>query len=388
MNNDFIKGVRLLLILIMIIIIIIISILFLVSKGKNKTANVNMSTNNNDSEENNTDEILKVTDNEKFFTVAGCISESIGDNYYFVPLKMNWKEGTDLDLYSVYGIVMDKNYENCQYVYYVVKLDSFNKIYSVKLLDGKYDDLDDIEIVDDKEKLEPNNKFSYLSVNDEYIIRTYMDYYKKIALSNPELFYNNYLDEDYKNKKFADINSFKEYINNNRNNIINLNATKYSIDNLSEYKQYTIEDNNNNYYIIKEKGIMDFSMLLDNYTINSEEFNEKYNSSSDKIKITTNVDKLFKMLNNKEYKDIYDNYLNSEFKNNYFSNYTDFEKFINERFFDYNYVGNITSENKGTFYLVNVNYKDGLSSAGELRNINLIMKLNDNADFEISFEME
>ena len=89
-------------------------------------------------------------DNEKFFTVAGCISESIGDNYYFVPLKMNWKEGTDLDLYSVYGIVMDKNYENCQYVYYVVKLDSFNKIYSVKLLDGKYDDLDDIEIVDDK----------------------------------------------------------------------------------------------------------------------------------------------------------------------------------------------------------------------------------------------
>ena len=150
----------------------------------------------------------------------------------------------------------------------------------------------------------------------------------------------------------------------------------------------TIEDNNNNYYIIKEKGIMDFSMLLDNYTINSEEFNEKYNSSSDKIKITTNVDKLFKMLNNKEYKDIYDNYLNSEFKNNYFSNYTDFEKFINERFFDYNYVGNITSENKGTFYLVNVNYKEGLSSAGELRNINLIMKLNDNADFEISFEME
>ena len=95
MNNDFIKGVRLLLILIMIIIIIIISILFLVSKGKNKTANVNMSTNNNDSEENNTDEILKVTDKEKFFTVAGCISESIGDNYYFVPLKMNWKEGTD-----------------------------------------------------------------------------------------------------------------------------------------------------------------------------------------------------------------------------------------------------------------------------------------------------
>lgn len=388
MNNDFIKGVRLLLILIMIIIIIIISILFLVSKGKNKTTNVNMSMNNNDSEENNTDEILKVTDNEKFFTVAGCIFESIGDNNYFVPLKMNWKEGTDLDLYSVYGIVMDKNYENCQYVYYLVKLDLFNKIYSVKLLDGKYDSLDDIELVDDKEKLEPNNKYSYLSVNDEYIIRTYMDYYKKIALSNPELFYNNYLDEDYKNKKFADINSFKEYINNNRNNIINLNATKYSIDNLSEYKQYTIEDNNNNYYIIKEKGIMDFSMLLDNYTINSEEFNEKYNSSSDKIKITTNVDKLFKMLNNKEYKDIYDNYLNSEFKNNYFSNYTDFEKFINERFFDYNYVGNITSENKGTFYLVNVNYKEGLSSAGELRNINLIMKLNDNADFEISFEME
>ena len=147
MNNNFKKGFMLLLILIIIIIISIISILLLLSKGKSKNVDVNISTNNIDNEENNTDVILKVTDNEKFFTVARCISESIGDNYYFVPLKMNWKEGTDLDLYSVYGIVMDKNYENCQYVYYVVKLDSFNKIYSVKLLDGKYDDVDESSLL-------------------------------------------------------------------------------------------------------------------------------------------------------------------------------------------------------------------------------------------------
>ena len=129
-------------------------------------------------------------------------------------------------------------------------------------------------------------------------------------------------------------------------------------------------------------------MLLDNYTINSEEFTEKYNNASDKVKITTNIDKVFKMLNNKEYKDLYDNYLNSELKNNYFSNYSDFEKFISEKFFDYNYQGSLSSENKGTFYIVNVNYKEGLSSAGEQRSINILMKLNDNTNFEISFEME
>lgn len=387
MNNNFKKGFILLLILIIIIIILIISVLLLLKKNESKTTDINISTNDNDTEENNIEEISKVTDNQKFFTVAECVSKSIGDNNYFVPLKMNWKESTELDMYSVYGITMDKNYNNCQYVYYIVKLDSFNKIYSAKLLNGSYNSLDDIELVDDKEKL-GQNSFSYINVNEEYIIKSYMDYYKKMVLSNPELFYNNYLDEEYKNKKFSDINSFKEYINNNRTDIINVNATRYSIDNYNEYKQYTIEDNYNNYYIIKEKNIMNFSMLLDNYTINSEEFNEKYNNSSDKVKITTNIDKVFKMLNNKEYKDLYDNYLNSEFKNNYFSNYSDFEKFISEKFFDYNYQGSLSSENKGTFYIVNVNYKEGLSSAGEQRSINILMKLNDNTNFEISFEME
>lgn len=387
MNNNFKKGFILLLILIIIIIILIISVLLLLKKNESKTTDINISTNDNDTEENNIEEISKVTDNQKFFTVAECVSKSIGDNNYFVPLKMNWKESTELDMYSVYGIIMDKNYNNCQYVYYIVKLDSFNKVYSAKLLNGSYNSLDDIELVDDKEKL-GQNSFSYINVNEEYIIKSYMDYYKKMVLSNPELFYNNYLDEEYKNKKFSDINSFKEYINNNRTDIINVNATRYSIDNYNEYKQYTIEDNYNNYYIIKEKNIMDFSMLLDNYTINSEEFTEKYNNSSDKVKITTNIDKVFKMLNNKEYKDLYDNYLNSEFKNNYFSNYSDFEKFISEKFFDYNYEGSLSSENKGTFYIVNVNYKEGLSSAGEQRSINILMKLNDNTNFEISFEME
>lgn len=387
MNNNFKKGFILLLILIIIIIILIISVLLLLKKNESKTTDINISTNDNDTEENNIEEMSKVTDNQKFFTVAECVSKSIGDNNYFVPLKMNWKESTELDMYSVYGITMDKNYSNCQYVYYIVKLDSFNKIYSAKLLNGSYNSLDDIELVDDKEKL-GQNSFSYINVNEEYIIKSYMDYYKKMVLSNPELFYNNYLDEEYKNKKFSDINSFKEYINNNRTDIINVNATRYSIDNYNEYKQYTIEDNYNNYYIIKEKNIMDFSMLLDNYTINSEEFTEKYNNSSDKVKITTNIDKVFKMLNNKEYKDLYDNYLNSEFKNNYFSNYSDFEKFISEKFFDYNYQGSLSSENKGTFYIVNVNYKEGLSSAGEQRSINILMKLNDNTNFEISFEME
>lgn len=391
MDKNFKNKFILMIVIILIVIVSIIVLLILLEKNKINSTNVNISNNvNNSVDESTFGNVVKVENKKKFFTVAECISKSISDEAYFIPLKMNLLEGINIDTYGIYGLIMDKNYDNFKYVYYIVKLDSFNETYEVNLSEKEYRNLDEIDLKsDDVEiKYDGNNKFSYLDVNDEFMISTYMDYYKKIVLSNSELLYNDFLDEDYKNKKFGNESNFKQYIDNNKENIININPIKYSIDNFTDYKQYTIQDNFNNYYIIKENGVMNFTMLLDNYTINTDEFNEKYDKASDKVKISTNIDKIFKMINNKEYKEIYDNYLNSGFKNNYFSNYTQYEDFMKSKFFDYNYVGNLSIDSQGTYYIVNVNYKEGLSSAAEERKINIIMQLNENTDFEISFEMK
>ena len=60
---------------------------------------------------------------------------------------------------------------------------------------------------------------------------------------------------------------------------------------------------------------------------------------------------------------------------------------MKNKFFDYNYLGKTSSNRQGSYYIINVNYKEGLSSAAEERNINIIFKLNSNTNFEFSFEM-
>lgn len=362
--------------------------LFVLKRNSSIDVKVDIS-NSDNTVEDDFESVIAVEDKKSFFTVANCISNTIKDDVYFVPLRMNVLQGTGVDTYSVYGFATDINYENFQYAYYIVKLDVFNNTYSVELLNQDYKDLENIDLKNDEYEIKDtgNNTFSYINADDKFILNTYMEYCKMMLLANPELIYDNFLEIEYKNEKFSDIEEFRKYIDANRNNIENMMPVQYSIDNFSDYSQYTIKDIFDNYYIIKEKSVMNFTILLDNYTVNSSEFDDKYKNSSDEVKITTNVDKIFKMINNKEYKSIYDKYLNNNFKSNYFSNYTDFENFIYDKFFDYNYLGSLSVESRGAYYIINVNYKEGISSAAEERNISMIMKLNDDTDFEMSFQM-
>lgn len=378
------------LLIFVIILIISIGLLILIKMYKGKKLNENILSNEvTNKSEDNFGKVISVKDKNKFFTVSECISRSINENLYFIPLQMNMLEGINIDAYSVYGFIVDKDYQNFKYVYYIVKLDSFNKTYSVEIKEGIYKSLDEVNLVNDDMEIKnnSNNEFSYLNIDDENIVRKYMDYYKKIILSNPDLMYNSFLDDEYKNKKFKNIEEFKKYINNRKEEIKNSSPVKYSIDNFTDYKKYTIQDNYNNIYILKENNIMRFKILLDNYTVNTEEFNEKYNKASDEVKISTNIDKIFKMINNKEYINIYENYLNINFKKNYFNEYQKFEEFINNKFFEYNYLGSSLINESNGYYIIKVNYKDGISSAAEARTINIIMKLNESSNFEFSFEM-
>lgn len=388
MNKNFGKSLIILFSMI-IVIIIIITIHILLEKNKMEEANVNIDTSMITEIPENVIQITKVEDEKRFYTVSECISNYLNGELYFVPLKINMLEGSNIDTYSVYGFVADINYQNMQYLYLIVKLDSFNSTYSVEILKNKYNSIDDVELNNNDMEIESNgtNIFSYIEIDDVFIIKNYINYYKIAALSNPELVYNNFLDTEYKSEKFEDIDDFKQYINDNKLNLLDTSIVKYSVDQFNSYKQYTILDNHNNYYIIKEKSIMDFSILLDNYTVESEDFNKEYSNASDNVKIATNIDKIFKMINNKEYKNIYEKYLNTGFKNNYFSNYQKFEDFINDKFFNYNYLGSTSFDKQNGYYVATVNYKDGISSAAESRVINMIIKLNQDNSFEFSFEM-
>lgn len=85
------------------------------------------------------------------------------------------------------------------------------------------------------------------------------------------------LDTQYKQNKFKNINEYIQYVQNNK---LQENAIKsYNVYTYDDYNQYVCIDNQNRYYIFNEKGIMNFTVILDTYTIDLPEFTEKYNKS-------------------------------------------------------------------------------------------------------------
>lgn len=393
------KNLLLIILIIIILIITIIGIILIKLKKENgNTINDENEYYSHGEEDKNTS-LHIVTDANTFYTVENCVNIYIDNTKEYGNQKEGIAQkiwGVDINdnvsAYYVYTKIRDKNtldISNEENLYCTVVMDKYNNTFFIDVNGKEYSEYDLNAILrysTTEIKSEKNNTYTDITIYNEDIVKKYFSEYLKNALYKPEVAYE-LLDEEYKNKKFSNIEMFKQYVDNNKSNLSNSTIVKYAVSQLDEYTQYTLVDNYNNCYIIKEKSVMDFSIMLDNYTMESDEFDDKYKNSSDEVKIATNIDKIFKMINNKEYNVIYENYLNNEFKNKYFSDYQNFEEFMKNKFFDYNYLGKTSLENQANYYIVNINYKEGLSSAAEERNTNIILKLNENADFEFSFEM-
>ena len=344
------KYILLSIAIIVVIIIIIISILLYKFKRKE----------NNENSENNDDgqyvvddtfehtgkshSIHLLTDTDRFYTIENCINiylekvcnkdkKAINNilektnkntNITYNTQKENisykiWAVDIDdnISKYYVYTKIRDKNsidITNEQNYYFTVILDTKNTTFSIIPQGEEYNenDLNAIKNYSSKEII-PNdsNKYSNIVIYNKDIVIKYFEEYRKNALYNVEKAYE-LLDEDYRNKKFGSINEFEEYVINNKSVILNAILIQYLKEQFDGYVQYTLIDNYNNCYIIKEKNVMDFSIQLDNYTIETEELSSEYENASIEVKISSNIDKLFKMINNKEYKKIYNEYLNQD----------------------------------------------------------------------------
>ena len=216
--------------------------------------------------------------------------------------------------------------------------------------------------------------------------RNYLNDYINKALNYPELAYN-LLDEEYRNKRFESIEDYKIYISDNKKHIENITMVQYGEKDKENYKEYTVVDNFDNYYTIKEKGIMNYTILLDNYTIKSDEFITTYNKASEAQKVATNIEIFMKMLNNKAYKNAY-NCLASEFKQNYFKTADEFKNYAQENFYDTNYISVSNVQTKSNVYTCTANISSGISVAADEMEKSFVIKLKPNAEFELSFEVE
>ena len=180
------------------------------------------------------------------------------------------------------------------------------------------------KVIDNEEnKIEENNKsvsrnkyneFNKIVLEKEKIAKKYFDDYIYNAVSNSEEAYK-LLNEEYRTKRFPNINEYKEYIKQNIEQLETLDAKgiksfeefndedkykeyigklqlkgieQYNITNKDKYKQIECVDVYGNYYLFNVKAAMDYTVILDAYTIDLPDVLEKYNSSSNENKVAMN----------------------------------------------------------------------------------------------------
>lgn len=255
------------------------------------------------------------------------------------------------------------------------------------------------------------NSIEFKDYDNADIAKMYFDDYLKQMISNPEKAYN-LLDKQYRETKFENYNGFVQYINANREKLeltykmetldnndfekysdyldfklqhSNLGIKKYSIETYESYVQYTCQDAEGNYYIFSAQYPMDYSVVLDVYTTDTPYFKNMYSRSTDQNKAKLNLEKIQEALNNKDYKYIYSK-LNATFKANNFATESQFESYMKDNFFDKNQITYTIVEKQGDAWLFNAKLNN--ANGKEQKGINLVVKLNEGTEFEMSFSIK
>lgn len=303
------------------------------------------------------------------------------EELFFVPLDMKKLELTSSIRYAVYGACIDTEGNYKKDVYFIFNVDNKNKAYSIEpVYNAK--SIDDIKLTDDSITIEVNkyNGYKEKDGNDEYICEQYLLMYKRLMLIKPEYAYE-HLNEDYRKQKFDSLQEYSEYISNNKDKLIKTSLKTYSV----KDDRYICQDQFDNYYIFNLVGAFDYDVMLDVYTVDLDEFIQKYNSSDDENKVSMNIAKVEQALNNKDYKFIY-NKLDENFRNNNYSNIQNLKTYINQNFFDNCKIQYVNISNKGNVYVYNSKMVD-TNNESNTKEITIVMQLLENRNFRMSFSM-
>lgn len=310
--------------------------------------------------------------------------ENFNSNEMFIATKMYEQRKENINTYIVEGLKDDSEYNTN--LYYIVEFDINKSTYNITpLFANNYKNLDDINVETEAYTIKENenNVFKYYRISNEAVAEKYLNYYTKLARQNPEKAFS-LIDENYRKERFKDFETYKNYSNRMSNKYDNLNIVGDSYEVLSDSTKYILKDSENEVYTIVAKEIMNFSIQLDDYTIETDEFKKLYLSATNEAKAVTNAEKFMKMVNAKDYETAYQ-LLDDTYRANVFPTFDLYEQSLEASFFDNNYYSITDISEQGSYYIVTLDLKDRISSAANTKQIKIIIGLQDGTNFKMSF---
>lgn len=305
------------------------------------------------------------------------------NNMYFIE-----KEDA-IAIYVAYGNKEDSLTSELTDFSIMLKVDMANKTYKVLLedyIDTYYKDLkigNTIEIKDEEIKNDTYNIFSLRTVTDQEYVNDLFKNYKDNLKASKEQAYN-LLDEEYKDKCFDNKEDYLSYVSTNYSRIVTAKLDTYNKEEKGEHIQYLFKDINENYYVFKETAPFQYTVMLDNYTIPTDDFIKEYNSSTEVEKVILNIKRFFMGIDDKNYGYSY-SVLSEAFRNNKYQTKADFVNYAKQNFFEENEIEYTSYEKENGLYIYKIKIKDATGKSSEVREFNMILKLNSGTDFEMSF---
>lgn len=314
--------------------------------------------------------------------------DKVEENLIFVPLKMKYLFVKNMTKYAVYGYCIDWDNKYVKDLAFIVNVDEENETYSITPLNtDRYKTVEDISLnrkeftISSKDN---TNDFIAQNITDQYLCQQYFLMQKRLMLSRPEISYN-YIDEEYKNKRFGSLENYTKYISENKSHILKMTVKGYDVKRLGDTAQYMCKDQYGNYYLFNVEKVFDYKVLLDIYTIEQETAISAYDGYSKRQKIAYNVNKWVQMVNNKDYQGTY-NLLNDTFRSNNWKSVQEFENFIKSNYPSYYEIEYGKYEENGESSVQTIILKD-MEEKEENKTVTLIIKLKEEMNFEMSIAL-
>ena len=234
--------------------------------------------------------------------------------------------------------------------------------------------------------LNANNRVTNQLISDREMCNLYFNNYKNLLLNSPKQAYD-LLEPEYKVKRFPHYEQFEKYVKEKEDHLNSSTLKEYFRKNYDDYDLYTIKDTFDVIYVFKETAVQEYTVQLDDYTLENDTFTETYKKASIMDKCLLNCEKIMQMINTQDYEAVY-NLLNSNFKNSNFPTLKDFEKYIRDNFPKYCRATYIEYRKPlDNVYIIKTRAGDITGEDKKNAEFNIVMMLKEGTDFEISFEI-
>ncbi len=312
--------------------------------------------------------------------------DTIKEKVLFTPLKMRVLISPNVEKYIVYGFIQNLNNEFIKEVYLIVNLDVTNHTFSIEPIMEEQEDIKNISITNDNQRIQKNENNQYVEakINYETVAKEYFTTYKRMFLTKPEIAYR-YLQKEYKDKRFGNQEEYEKFIEKNLVELKGVNIAQYVVNHEKEYTEYVCKDQYDNLYIFREDSNRDFSILLDTYTITTDEFKKAYTSGNEQKKVMLNIDQWVQMLNNRDYQYAYQ-MLDTEYANKTFrGNEEIFESYMREKYPSHYSLSFTNFTQTNDVFIQTIKLKDLTNTNAQELSVDIIMKLEDNMKYTLSF---